>query len=70
MAAASAANGAKVVCDLKTTCAKVFALAQIYIATETDQKIQVVTDSVIQTYNPNRDRQRRRIDHEDAAARR
>jgi hypothetical protein len=52
MAETSAANDAKVVCDLKTTCAKVFALAQIYIATETDQKIQVVTDSVIQTYNP------------------
>jgi len=47
-----AAAGAKVMCNVKTSCAKVFALAQIYIATETDQKIQVVTDSVIQTYNP------------------
>lgn|GEM_PF-4527475 len=51
-AAAQAAADAKVICDLKSTCAKVFSLAQIYIATETDQKIQVVTDSVIQTYNP------------------
>jgi hypothetical protein len=47
-----AAAGAKIMCNVKTSCAKVFALAQIYIATETDQKIQVVTDSVIQTYNP------------------
>jgi hypothetical protein len=47
-----AAAGAKIVCNVKTSCGKVFALAQIYIATETDQKIQVVTDSVIQTYNP------------------
>lgn len=47
-----AAASAKVMCNAKTSCAKVFALAQIYIATETDQKIQVVTDSVIQTFNP------------------
>jgi hypothetical protein len=50
-----AATSAKLACNVKTTCAKVFALAQIYIATETDQKIQVVTDSVIQTYNPTED---------------
>jgi hypothetical protein len=49
---AQAAADAKVTCNVKSTCGKVFALAQIYIATETDQKIQVVTDSVIQTYNP------------------
>ena len=47
-----AAANARVACNMKSTCQKVFALAQIYIATETDQKIQVVTDSVIQTYNP------------------
>ncbi|MDN4051863.1 hypothetical protein QPK32_02025 [Massilia sp. YIM B02763] len=47
-----AAAAARIACNVKTSCAKVFALAQIYIATETDQKIQVVTDSVIQTYNP------------------
>lgn len=47
-----AAAHAKVSCNLKSNCSKVFALAQIYVATETDQKIQVVTDSVIQTYNP------------------
>jgi len=47
-----AAANARVACNVKSTCPKVFALAQIYIATETDQKIQVVTDSVIQTYNP------------------
>jgi hypothetical protein len=47
-----AAANARIACNVKSTCLKVFALAQIYIATETDQKIQVVTDSVIQTYNP------------------
>lgn len=47
-----AAARAKVSCNVKSNCSKVFALAQIYVATETDQKIQVVTDSVIQTYNP------------------
>jgi hypothetical protein len=51
-AEARAATEAKVACNVKLTCGKVFPLAQIYIATETDQKIQVVTDSVIQTYNP------------------
>jgi nucleoid-associated protein YgaU len=51
-AESEAAASANVTCNVKSTCAKVFALAQIYIATETDQKIQVVTDSVIQTYNP------------------
>jgi hypothetical protein len=51
-AEAKAAADARIACNVKSTCGKVFALAQIYIATETDQKIQVVTDSVIQTYNP------------------
>jgi hypothetical protein len=51
-AEARAAADARIACNVKSTCGKVFALAQIYIATETDQKIQVVTDSVIQTYNP------------------
>jgi hypothetical protein len=30
----------------------VFALAQIYLAQNSDQKIQVVTDTIVQTYNP------------------
>jgi hypothetical protein len=51
-AEAKAAADARIACNVKSTCGKVFALAQVYIATETDQKIQVVTDSVIQTYNP------------------
>ena len=33
-------------------CGKAFALAQIYVAQNADQKIQVVTDTIIQTYNP------------------
>ncbi|MFL6671922.1 MAG: hypothetical protein ACJ8LG_01380 [Massilia sp.] len=47
-----AAAAANVPCNEKSTCAKVFSLAQIYIATHADQKIQVVTDTIIQTYNP------------------
>lgn len=39
------------ICGDKETCTKVFALAQIYVAQNADQKIQVATDTIIQTYN-------------------
>ena len=39
-------------CTDKTMCGKVFSLAQIYLAQSADQKIQVVTDTIVQTYNP------------------
>lgn len=41
-----------ITCNDKTTCAKIFALAQIYVAQTADQKIQVATDTIIETYNP------------------
>lgn len=41
-----------VTCADKTMCTKVFALAQIYTARNSDQKIQVATDTIIETYNP------------------
>jgi len=33
----------------------VFALAQIYVRDNADQKIQVATDTIIETYNPTED---------------
>jgi hypothetical protein len=51
-AEAQAAASANVACMEKSTCSKVFSLAQIYLADNADQKIQVVTDTIIQTYNP------------------
>lgn len=41
-----------VTCNDKITCNKVFALAQIYAMQNSTQKIQVATDTIIQTYNP------------------
>lgn len=39
-------------CVDKIMCNKAFSLAQIYVAQNADQKIQVATDTIIQTYNP------------------
>lgn len=47
-----AAAGSSVTCNDKATCLKVFALAQIYTNLNSDQKIQVATDTIIETYNP------------------
>jgi hypothetical protein len=41
-----------VICNDKSTCSKSFALAQIYVSQNADQKIQVATDTIIETYNP------------------
>jgi len=48
----AARENAAVVCKDKVTCNKVFALAQIYVQQNSDQKIQVATDTIIETYNP------------------
>lgn len=40
------------VCRDKVTCAKAFSLAQIFVQQNSDQKIQVATDTIIETYNP------------------
>lgn len=50
-----ASEQANVICRDKTSCAKMFSLAQIYITQHADQKIQVATDTVIQTYNATAD---------------
>jgi hypothetical protein len=47
-----AADKSAVVCKDKSTCSKVFALSQIYVQQHADQKIQVATDTIIETYNP------------------
>lgn len=52
LAEAKAASASSVVCRDKTTCSKIFALAQIYASQNADQKIQVATDTIIETYNP------------------
>jgi hypothetical protein len=51
-AEALAKADANYTCPDKTMCGKVFSLAQIYLAESADQKIQVVTDTIVQTYNP------------------
>ena len=50
-----AAGKSIVVCKDKISCNKVFALAQIYVQQNADQKIQVATDTIIETYNPTED---------------
>lgn len=51
-AAAQAEMDAYVTCNDKTSCDKTFSLAQIYINSMASQKIQVATDTIIETYNP------------------
>ncbi|RSZ58994.1 hypothetical protein HF313_25340 [Massilia atriviolacea] len=47
----AAQEQAYILCRDKATCTKMFSLAQIFITQNADQKIQVATDTVIQTYN-------------------
>lgn len=42
-------------CKDKQSCSKSFSLAQIYVSENADQKIQVATDTIIETYNPTED---------------
>jgi hypothetical protein len=51
-AAAQAERDAYVTCNDKTSCDKTFSLTQIYINSMASQKIQVATDTIIETYNP------------------
>lgn len=48
----NAASHSTFICKGKSECAKAFALAQIFISERADQKIQVATDTIIETYNP------------------
>ena len=48
-----AADSAVVVCVDELQCRKAFAMAQIYINNEADMKIQLVSDTIVETYAPN-----------------
>lgn len=48
----AAASNAVAKCDGKTMCTKLFSLVQVFIHTNSSQKIQLVTDTIIETYNP------------------
>jgi len=43
---------AQYTCNSELECNKAFALTQIYISDNSDMKIQVATDAIIETYNP------------------
>jgi hypothetical protein len=49
---AVAAKASSFTCVDKVNCAKAFSLAQIFVSNNADQKIQVATDTIIETYNP------------------
>ena len=48
---ADAESNASVRCREKLECDKVFSLTQIFINDESDMKIQLATDSIVETYN-------------------
>lgn len=51
-AAAQAEKDAYITCNDKASCDKAFSLTQIYINSKASQKIQVATDTIVETYNP------------------
>lgn len=44
--------GSYVRCLSELECRKAFQLAQVYVSTKSDMKIQLATDTIIETYNP------------------
>ena len=50
-----AEKSAIVFCPDKPTCDKAFSLTQIYLNQTSDMKIQVATDTIVETYNPTED---------------
>lgn len=50
--AVDADRGSRFPCANDTDCRKAFSMAQIYVSTKTDMKIQLATDTIIETYNP------------------
>lgn len=47
-----AAQKSRFLCQNKTECEKAFSLTQIFVSENSDMKIQVATDTIIETYNP------------------
>ena len=48
----AAEENARYGCDTMARCDKAFALTQIFISKQSDMKLQVATNAVIETYNP------------------
>ncbi|WP_374438435.1 hypothetical protein [Inhella sp.] len=48
----TAAQNAKFACQTKSECQKAFSITQIFISENADMKIQVATETIIETYNP------------------
>lgn len=48
----TAQNSARLGCDTKSTCEKMFALTEIFVAQHSDMKLQLTTATSLQTYNP------------------
>jgi hypothetical protein len=47
----TAAERARYYCTTKDECQKAFSLTQIFISENADMKIQVATDTIVETYN-------------------
>jgi hypothetical protein len=52
LALMDAAQKSRFLCQYKTACEKAFSLTQIFVSENSDMKIQVATDTIIETYNP------------------
>jgi len=48
----TAQQDARLGCDTKTACDKMFALTEIFVAQHSDMKLQLTTATSLQTYNP------------------
>lgn len=48
-----AAQKSRFICQNQTECKKAFSLTQIFVSENSDMKIQVATETIIETYNPN-----------------
>lgn len=47
-----AAQKSRFLCQNKIECEKAFSLTQIFVSENSDMKIQVATDTIVETYNP------------------
>ena len=47
--------GSKFICRDDIECKKAFSIAQIYVNQNSDMKIQLATDTIVETYNPTED---------------
>jgi hypothetical protein len=47
-----AAQKSRFLCKFKSECDKAFSLTQIFVSENSDMKIQVATDTIIESYNP------------------